>query len=255
MSSVKLLDKTRKIGLLLHNNDSTKVVFNDICKVLAQVLESNVIVITKKGKVIGSGKSIGVNELKSLVSMNIGSHVDDDFNDRLLAVLSTKENCNLGTLGFMIPSGKKYTGIISPIEIAGERFGTIFFYRENKEYEIDDIILAEYGTTVVGLEMMRSEYNEMEEDERRHESVKSAVATLTATERRSLLFVFDELENDEGLIVASHIADKAGITRSIFVNALKKLESAKVLETRSAGMRGTYVKITNTMIYDLINEK
>lgn len=29
MSSVQLLDKTRKIGKLLHNNNSSKVVFND----------------------------------------------------------------------------------------------------------------------------------------------------------------------------------------------------------------------------------
>ncbi len=34
MSSVRLLDKTRKIGKLLHNNNSSKVVFNDICEVL-----------------------------------------------------------------------------------------------------------------------------------------------------------------------------------------------------------------------------
>ena len=32
--SVQLLDKTRKINKLLHNNNSSKVVFNDICKVL-----------------------------------------------------------------------------------------------------------------------------------------------------------------------------------------------------------------------------
>ena len=32
--SVQLLDKTRKINKLLHNNNSSKVVFNDICAVL-----------------------------------------------------------------------------------------------------------------------------------------------------------------------------------------------------------------------------
>ena len=31
---VQLLDKTRKINKLLHNNNSSKVVFNDICDVL-----------------------------------------------------------------------------------------------------------------------------------------------------------------------------------------------------------------------------
>ena len=36
--SVELLDKTRKINKLLHNNNSHKVVFNDICKVLSEIL-------------------------------------------------------------------------------------------------------------------------------------------------------------------------------------------------------------------------
>ena len=53
MSSVQLLDKTRKINKLLHNNSSQKVVFNDICKVMSDILVSNVLVISRKGKVLG----------------------------------------------------------------------------------------------------------------------------------------------------------------------------------------------------------
>ena len=41
--SVQLLDKTRKINKLLHNNNSTKVVFNDICKVMMETLDSNIL--------------------------------------------------------------------------------------------------------------------------------------------------------------------------------------------------------------------
>ena len=40
--SVQLLDKTRKFNKLLHNNHSHKVVFNDICEVLSDILESNI---------------------------------------------------------------------------------------------------------------------------------------------------------------------------------------------------------------------
>lgn len=50
MSSVQLLDKTRKIGKLLHNNNSSKVVFNDICDVMTDILASNVLVTVKKEK-------------------------------------------------------------------------------------------------------------------------------------------------------------------------------------------------------------
>ena len=55
MSGVQLLDKTRKIGKLLHNNNSSKVVFSDICKVMREILNSNVLVISRKGKVLGVG--------------------------------------------------------------------------------------------------------------------------------------------------------------------------------------------------------
>ena len=153
--SVQLLDKTRKINKLLHNNNSSKVVFNDICEVLTGILDSNILVISKKGKVLGSSVCKGVEELQELIVDEVGGYIDAELNERLLGILSTKENVNLETLGFGDES-KKYRAIITPIDIAGERLGTLFEYRCETEYDIDDIILTEYGTTVVGLEMMRS---------------------------------------------------------------------------------------------------
>ena len=152
--SVQLLDKTRKINKLLHNNSSSKVVFNDICDVLKDILASNILVISKKGKVLGTGVCPGVDEIQELIVDEVGGFIDPLLNERLLGILSTKENVNLETLGF-VDHVKEYTAIITPIDIAGERLGTLFVYREDRQYDIDDIILSEYGTTVVGLEMMR----------------------------------------------------------------------------------------------------
>ena len=119
MSSVQLLDKTRKIGKLLHNNNSSKVVFNDICKVIRDIVNSNVLVISKKGKVLGVGICDGVEELKELVEDNVGGFIDPMLNERLLGVLSTKENVNLATLGFESTDVRRFQAIITPIEIAG----------------------------------------------------------------------------------------------------------------------------------------
>ena len=54
--SVQLLDKTRKINKLLHNNNSSKVVFNDISAVLTDILDSNALVVSRKGKILGVSK-------------------------------------------------------------------------------------------------------------------------------------------------------------------------------------------------------
>ena len=128
--SVQLLDKTRKINKLLHNNNTSKVVFNDICEVLSEILESNILVLSKKGKVLGFSVWKDVDVINELMENNIGSFADHMLNERLLSVLSTKENVNLATLGFSQENGDKYQAIVTPIEIAGERLGTLFIYSQ-----------------------------------------------------------------------------------------------------------------------------
>ncbi len=248
--SVQLLDKTRKINKLLHNNNSYKVVFNDICEVMSEILKSNTLVISKKGKVLGVGLCSGVDEVMELIVDEVGSYVDEMLNERLLSVLSTKENVNLETLGFEAENIKRYQAVISPIDIAGERLGTLFIYRCDNQYGIDDIILSEYGTTVVGLEMMRSVNEETAEESRKVHIVKSAISTLSFSELEAIQHIFAELNGNEGILVASKIADRVGITRSVIVNALRKFESAGVIESRSSGMKGTYIKVLNDVVFD-----
>lgn len=254
MSSVQLLDKTRKIGKLLHNNNSSKVVFNDICKVMREILNSNILVISKKGKVLGVGNAPGVDTIEELIQNNVGGFIDPMLNERLLAVLSTKENVNLATLGFENTDIQKFQAVISPIEIAGERLGTLFVYKCNIQYDIDDIILCEYGTTVVGLEMLRAVNEENAEESRKLAVVHSAISTLSFSELEAITHIFDELDGMEGVLVASKIADRVGITRSVIVNALRKFESAGVIESRSSGMKGTYIKVLNDAVFEEIEK-
>ena len=220
--SVQLLDKTRKINKLLHNNNSHKVVFNDICEVLSNILLSNVLVISRKGKVLGIKNRQDIEVIDELINNEVGGYIDTLLNERLLGVLSTKENVNLETLGFEHTEIDRYQAII----------------------------LVEYGTTVVGLEMMRSVNEENAEETRKVSIVKSAISTLSFSELEAIQHIFDELDGSEGILVASKIADRVGITRSVIVNALRKFESAGVIESRSSGMKGTYIKVLNDVVFD-----
>ena len=246
---VQLIDKPRKINKLLHNNNSSKVVFNDICDVLTDILDSNVLVVSRKGKVLGKSKCDGVPYIEELIEKEVGKHIDYLLNERFLIILSTKENVNLETLGFSEQTVKHYQALISPIDIAGERLGTLFIYKKDALYEIDDIILSEYGTTVVGLEMLRSVNEENAEETRKEHIVQSAISTLSFSELEAIIHIFEELEGTEGILVASKVADRVGITRSVIVNALRKFESAGVIESRSSGMKGTYIKVVNDYVF------
>ncbi len=247
--SVQLLDKTRKINKLLHNNASNKFAFNDICEVLSDVLFSNTLVISKKGKILGVKNRRDIACIQELIEHEVGKMIDNALNERFLNVLSTMENVNLATFGFENAGSEGYEAIIVPIDISGERLGTLFIYRLDSKYDIDDIILSEYGTTVVGLEMLRSVKEEDAEAIRKQQIVKSAISTLSYSEIEAIAHVFEELGNKEGILVASKIADRVGITRSVIVNALRKFESAGVIESHSSGMKGTYIKVLNDAVF------
>ena len=244
MGGVRLLDKTRKIGKLLHNNNTGKFVFNDICRVMQDALSSSVRVISRKGKVLGLSGHMP-DDAEDLIKNEVGSFIDPLLNERMLSVLSTKENVNLATLGLEAPANRDFSAIVTPIEIAGERLGTLFLYRNGEAYNIDDIILCEYGSNVIGLEMLRAVSEESAEEDRKKTVVRSALGTLSYSEQEAITLIFQELKGTEGILVASKIADQAGITRSVIVNALRKFESAGIIESRSSGMKGTYIRVQN----------
>lgn len=247
--SIQLLDKTRKLNRLLKNAESSEISFSEISKVLKEMLHSNVLVLSKKGKILGISHENSMGRIEELLGESRGARIDGNLNERLLAVLSTRENVYLQTLGFS-SNTKEYHGMIVPIDIAGERLGTLFMYRESEIYDIEDIILCEYGATVIGMEMMRAENDETAEENRKQHVVHSALNTLSGSELEAMRCVFRELKGTDGILVASKIAEQEGITRSIIVTGLKKLESAGVIESKSAGMKGTKVRICNEMLIE-----
>ena len=89
--SVQLLDKTRKINKLLHNSSSSKVVFSDICQVLMDTLSSNILVLSKKGKVLGVSFCPGVEEIQELIA-----------DEKLCQTLEARLNEIINTISQMI---------------------------------------------------------------------------------------------------------------------------------------------------------
>src|SRR5690606_38294421 len=141
--------------------------------------------------------------------------------------------------------GEQENMTIVPIIGGGDRLGTLLLTRVSEQFTDDDLVLAEYGSTIVGMEILRERSEEIEQEARSRAVVAVAIGSLSYSELEAVEHIFEELDGKEGLLVASKIADRVGITRSVIVNALRKLESAGVIETRSLGMKGTYIKVLN----------
>ena len=83
-------------------------------------------------------------------------------------------------------------------------------------------------------------------------AVDMALDTLSFSEKDALEKIIMQLENSEGIIIASKVASQYGLTNSVIVSALKKLESARILETKSLGMKGTYIKVINPYLKEVL---
>ena len=144
---------------------------------------------------------------------------------------------------------------IAPIHVSGIRLGSLIIWRNDKEFLDDDLILVEIASTVVGIQLLNFQREEDEKNIRRRTAVTMAVNTLSYSELRAVSAILGELNGNEGQLTASVIADRIGITRSVIVNALRKLESAGIIESRSLGMKGTYLKVLIPDVFEEIKKR
>lgn len=249
-----LLTKTRMLNKILQKSGTEPVEFDDICTLLSNVLDCNVYIISRKGKVLGYNFSMGFE--CDIVKNNVINEMrfPDFYNNYLLSIHETQANLkNHGKCVFkeseLCELENKLSTIV-PINGNRERLGTLLLARFDKEFTDEDIVLAEYSATITGLEILRSKHDEIEEEARKKAVVQLAIGTLSYSELEAVEHIFNELDGNEGLLVASKIADKVGITRSVIVNALRKFESAGVIESRSLGMKGTHIRILNEKLID-----
>ena len=247
-----LLEKCRTFDRLLQEDSDHPAAYGEMAEVLGTLARANVSIVGAKGRILGCFYMDGfVCEPYANHDSGEGAIAEAD-NEVLSAVSQTQVNihsengkCLLG--GFC--ESCDFAGIatcIVPMVAGGRRQGTLVLTKNNKsEFGMDDTILAEHCAMLICMTIRRERSVRVEEEARRKTAVQVAIGTLSYSEREAIECIFAELNGMEALLVASKIADREGITRSVIVNALRKLESAGVISTKSLGMKGTFIRILN----------
>jgi len=254
---VSLLDKTRKINRLLQKSENIE--YEGVAKVLSDVLGANVYITNKKGELSGHAfldnfecdlmldRVVGKKAFPHAYATWLLKHGETQVN-----LKSKSGKCAYDDSAKCMFTKKNTT--IVPIYGVGERIGTLIVAKYDNTFDDDDILLAEYGATVVGMEMLRESSKNIEENVRKKATVQVALATLSYSEIDAATNILLELDGKDGRLVASTIADKIKITRSVIVNALRKLESAGLIKSQSLGMKGTHIEILNEYLLDEIQK-
>ncbi|GFZ83855.1 GTP-sensing transcriptional pleiotropic repressor CodY [Paenibacillus marchantiophytorum] len=256
---MSLLNKTRRLNRLLQKEAGNAVSFMDMAEVLRDIVIANIYVVSRKGKILGYATTNDPISLEMNQSILIERRFPTESNNLLLKIEETSAIAEQDSPYFYYTEQMKdmfpyiHTTLV-PIIGGGSRLGTLILSRNEGTFIDDDLVLAEYGSTVIAMEILRERAEEIEEEARSKAVVQVAIGSLSFSEMEAVEHIFEELDGKEGLLVASKIADRVGITRSVIVNALRKLESAGVIETRSLGMKGTYIRILNEQLMQSIEQ-
>ncbi|HSW35913.1 MAG TPA: GTP-sensing pleiotropic transcriptional regulator CodY [Candidatus Limnocylindrales bacterium] len=260
MISSPLLEKTRRINKILQKTAGQHVDFKDVAEVLKTVIHANIYIADRQGVILG-WSIVDEFECELMVNNVLKEGTfPEEYNEFLLRDDESRVNLRQKSNDCVFMDDKnclfanKITTVI-PIVGGSNRLGSLLLARFNELFDAEDLILAETGATVVGMEILRSRSDKIEEEARNKAVVQLAVATLSYSELEAVEHIFEELGGREGLLVASKIADQLGITRSVIVNALRKFESAGVIESRSLGMKGTYIKVLNPFLLEHLASK
>jgi transcriptional pleiotropic repressor len=232
--------------------------YDKMAIILGDILDSNAYIISSNGSLLGFNEKHDVNNAR-VKNMFVEKQFPKNYTDMVDNLNATEANITIDSdmTAFPVESRELYPhGLttVVPIFGAGERLGTIILSRITDSFDDEDLVLAEYSATVVGMQILYQTSRNIEEDIRSATAVQMAVNTLSYSELKAVQAIFNALEGDEGRLTASNIADEIGITRSVIVNALRKLESAGIIESRSLGMKGTYLKVLNHRFKDELDK-
>lgn len=251
---MSLLSKTRELNTLLQKHKGIAVDFKDVACKISEVTVTNVFIVSRRGKILGAS----LNELlknSRINQMLEDRHIPSEYTEKLMDVKQTESNIDIDDDLSVFPPENRDAFIdskttIFPVLGGGERLGTLVLGRVSDEFNENDLVLGEYAATVLGMEILREKHSEVEQEARDKAAINMAINSLSYSEREAIEHIFEELGGKEGLLIASKVADRVGITRSVIVNALRKLESAGVIESRSLGMKGTFIKVKKEQFLD-----
>lgn len=234
------------------------LIFSDMVKILADLMGANTYLIDAEGILLGFSEAININN-KRVKQMLTDRRFPEIYAREIANLPMTTANIGIESdmTAFPIETRDIFVNgltTIIPIYAAGRRLGSLIVARLETPFDSADLILAEHSATVIGMEMLHLNNVQNEEAIRTTVAVSTALRSLSYSEREAIMEIFRQIDGLEARINASRIATEKGITRSVIVNALRKLESANIVETQSLGMKGTFIKVVSQQIFEALNQ-
>ena len=255
MTGTGLWEKCWAINAVTAGEAESPVDFAYIASVIAKNLDCGVYVVGRRGRILGWSVDGNGEQPDIARLLDYAERFPESFNQEFLGLSEPVINKRLDRKcifrmrrGSCNCKGKFFTVI--PVRGGRSRLATLVLYRRDREFSEAELVLAEMAALTVANEIMYLKSERQQRVTQRKASLEAALSAVTPSEKDALDHLLSELKGREGVIVASRVADRVGLTRSVMASALRKFESAGIIESRSLGMKGTYIKVLVDNIID-----
>jgi transcriptional pleiotropic repressor len=251
------------LGLLKNAKRFTRILqtaspqgtFDKAAKLLSNLLHGDVYIVDTQGKIIGFFiPATSKSTIEAHLAKRKLPNVYVDFLNKTTHNLYNLTPCESGSIACLGEVAKDHHTTLLPIALYNQRLGTLLLSHFKTKLDEDSLVLLEFALQCFGFNLLHLSADKGRSQEGNKDHIRLALKALSYSELTAAEHVFGELTGLEGHLVASKIADRAGITRSVIVNALRKLEGAGMLESRSLGMKGTYIKILNPELFGALEQ-
>ena len=138
--------------------------------------------------------------------------------------------------------------LVLPIVVGNVRLGSLALCRPSGGFNEDEVLCANITLSVCTILLRQKKSEWIASKKRRLDSVRTVINTLSFSELEATTHILKGADSNEIMLVAGHIAKKLKIASSVITGALRKLEGADLIETRSLGMKGTYIRIKDALL-------
>jgi len=159
-----------------------------------------------------------------------------------IAAATSQASMNISLVGLLEAKCDNNVAMVVPIYAKKTRLGS-FVAMRNHAFSDEEFTMGKMTSALLAANLQALKNESQAAAAKGESAVRAAIGTLSYSELEAISEVLRRLHGDEGNIIASTIAAESKATRSAIVNALRKLESAGLLEAHSMGVKGTFIKI------------
>ncbi len=250
MSSI--LEKLRDLENLLKKE---KLEVSNFVTAISDSLGCNVYLVNSDGSILSTALPNGSDCTEA--DNNQALVFKTDFRQRIGFIFQTAANLPLETC--FLKDDNCYASntfmTIVPIRNIHASSGHLLLTKRTKQFSEDELVLAETAALITSMFLYEHNYFKSNLEPKENNNIDMVLDSLSFSEIKAINNVFKELNGMEGFLVASKIADRIGISRSVIVNAMRKLESAGIVNSRSLGIKGTYIKIKNNYFLEALKSR